>query len=70
MDMMAGLITQAFGTPVSLAEQEKFFATHIGPWASHFFTDLEKAKSSVLYAALGTIGRLLMEIEETAFEMA
>lgn len=70
MDMMAGLITGQFGAPAPLAEQKQFFDTHIASWASHFFADLEGAKSSVLYAALGTIGRHFMEIEETAFSMA
>lgn len=69
MDIMAGLITGAFGKPASAAEQRKFFDTHIGPWAQHFFSDLEGAKSSVLYAALASIGRHFMEIEETAFQM-
>lgn len=70
MDMTAGLIAGDFGTEVSPAEQRKFFETHIGPWAKHFFADLEGAKASVLYAALGTIGRHFMDIEETAFQMA
>jgi TorA maturation chaperone TorD len=70
MDMMAGLITGEFGKPAPLAEQKRFFEAHISPWASHFFADLEGAKSSVLYAALGSIGRSFMEIEATAFSMS
>lgn len=70
MDMMAGLITGEFGDPAPLAGQKKFFEAHINSWASHFFADLEGAKSSVLYAALGTIGRSFMEIEATAFSMS
>lgn len=70
MDMMAGLITGEFGAPAPLAEQKKFFEAHISPWAGHFFADLEGAKSSVLYAALGSIGRSFMEIEATAFSMS
>ena len=69
MDMMAGLIAGDFGTPAALADQKRFFETHIAGWASHFFADLQGAKSSVLYASLGTIGRHFMEIEETAFSM-
>ncbi len=69
MDMMAGLISGEFGEPASLEEQKRFFEAHIASWASHFFADLEGAKSSVLYAALGTIGRHFMAIEETAFSM-
>ena len=70
MDMMAGLITGEFGDPAPLAGQKTFFEAHISSWASHFFADLEGAKSSVLYAALGTIGRSFMEIEVTAFSMS
>ena len=70
MDMMAGLIAGDFGAPLSVEEQKQFFDSQIANWSSHFFADLEGAKSSVLYAALGTIGRLFMEIEKTAFSMA
>jgi len=70
LDIMAGLITGSFGKPASLAEQKKFFEAHLSSWASHFFADLEGAKSSVLYASLGTIGRSFMEIEATAFTMS
>lgn len=70
MDMMSGLISGDYGEPAPLSEQKKFFEAHISPWAGHFFADLEGAKSSVLYAALGTIGRNFMEIEETAFSMS
>ena len=70
MDMMAGLITGEFGDPAPLAVQKTFFEAHISSWASHFFADLEGAKSSVLYAALGSIGRSFMEIEATAFSMS
>jgi TorA maturation chaperone TorD len=70
MDMMAGLIAGEFGDPAPLSEQKKFFEAHISSWASHFFADLEGAKSSVLYAAVGTIGRSFMEIEATAFSMS
>ncbi len=69
LEMMAGLIEGAYGAPFSLDQQKTFFDNHINSWASHFFTDLEGAKYSVLYAPLGTIGRLFMKIEQDAFEM-
>lgn len=69
MEMMAGLIRGSFGPPADLARQKTFFESHIATWTGHFFADLEAAKSSVLYAALGTIGRLFVDIEETAFSM-
>jgi TorA maturation chaperone TorD len=68
-EVMAGLIDGTFGTPVSLEEQKRFFNTHIRPWAPVFFRDLEAAKVSVLYAAIGSVGRAFLEIEEGAFEM-
>jgi TorA maturation chaperone TorD len=42
----------------------------LSAWIRHFFTDLENAKSSVFYAALGSVGKAFMEIEEAAFEMS
>ena len=69
-EMMAGLITGAFGAPLDLAAQRKFFDRHLAPWAPLFFEDLEKAKSAWLYAPVGTLGRVFMGIEKTAFMMA
>lgn len=69
MEMMAGMIAGRFGSDVSLGRQQEFFNRHIAPWAGHFFTDLEAAKSSVLYAPVGAIGRLFIEIEREAFRM-
>ena len=58
MEIMAGLITGRFGEPAPVARQKEFFNKHIGLWAGHFFSDLEAAKNSVLYAAVGAkIGR-------------
>ena len=70
MEMMGGMIAGRFGAPVPLARQQAFFNTHIGPWAAHFFSDLEAAKASVFYAPVGTAGRLFMEIEREAFRMS
>lgn len=69
-EMMSGLITGGFGAPADLAEQRRFFDTHIGCWAPRFFEDLQGAQSAVLYMPVGTIGRLFMEIEVQAFDMA
>jgi TorA maturation chaperone TorD len=68
-EAMAGLIDGTFGEPLPLEEQKNFYATHIGSWAHVFFRDLEIAKSSVLYSALGSVGRTFLEIEEEAFAM-
>lgn len=69
-DMMAGLIMGDFGEPLELAEQKRFFNQHLAPWAGQFFADLEKAKAAALYTPIGTLGRVFMEIETTAFAMA
>ena len=67
--MMAGLVGGELGEPASLEVQREFFASHIGNWAPHLFGDLEKAATADLYRPVGTIGRLFMVIEETAFGM-
>ncbi len=70
MEMMGGMIVGRFGTPASLSDQKTFFNKHISPWAGHFFSDLEAAKNSVLYASLGAVGRVFMDIECEAFRLA
>ena len=70
MEMMAGMIVGRFGSPATLDDQKEFFAKHIGPWATHFYTDLEGAKNSVFYASVGAVGKAMMEIEREAFRMA
>jgi TorA maturation chaperone TorD len=69
-EMMAGLIEGDFDAPADLATQRTFFDAHIGPWAGQFFADLEAAKSARFYMPVGTVGRVFMEIEATACEMA
>lgn len=70
MEMMGGLIVGRFaGPPADLQVQKAFFNKHIGSWAGHFYSDLEAAKNSVLYASVGAVGRTLMEIEREAFRM-
>lgn len=68
-EMMAGLIRGRYGAPLSVEDQHAFFNTHVATWATHFFTDLEAAEGSVLYAPVGKIGRAFMEIEIEAFRM-
>ncbi len=68
-DMMAGLIRGRFGTPATLSRQKEFFNTHIGPWAAHCFGDMEKAKSAVIYDAVGRLGKEFMTIEAETLRM-
>ncbi len=70
MEMMAAMIVGRFGVAESLDVQRTFFNAHIAPWAGHFYSDLEGAKNSVFYAAVGTVGRALMDIEIEAFRMS
>ncbi|KJZ20452.1 TorD/DmsD family molecular chaperone [Loktanella sp. S4079] len=70
MEMMAGLIAGRFGAGAADLDQQKmFFNRHIGPWAAHFFDDLQGAKNSVFYASVGAVGRAFMDIESEAFRM-
>jgi TorA maturation chaperone TorD len=68
-EMMAGFIDGALGPPRSLAEQEAFYRAHIGSWAPVLFRDMETAKASVVYGALGTVGRTFLAIEQEGFAM-
>jgi TorA maturation chaperone TorD len=69
MEMMAGMIVGRFGRVASVAEQQTFFNAHISTWATHYFNDLQGAKSSILYASIGAAGLAFMEIEKEAFRM-
>jgi len=69
-EMMHGLLTGNLGGANGRAEAKMFFDKHLAPWADRFFADLEGAQSAVLYMPVGSIGRLFLEIEREAFEMA
>ena len=69
MEMMGAMIVGRFGSVATLEEHRGFFNKHVGPWAGHFFSDLEGAKNSVFYAPVGTVGRIFMEIETEAFRL-
>jgi TorA maturation chaperone TorD len=68
-EIMAGLITGAFGQPVGLERQRDFFRRHLGCWAPRFFEDLEATEGARVYMPVGTIGRLFMAVESEAFEL-
>ncbi|AML52014.1 TorD/DmsD family molecular chaperone [Falsihalocynthiibacter arcticus] len=69
MEMMGGMIVGRFGDVAPLEHQKDFFNKHIGPWATHFYTDLQGAKTSVLYASVGAVGAEFLKIEREAFRM-
>lgn len=68
-EIMAGLITGEFGAPAGLAAQRQFFHAHIATWAARFFGDLETAQAARLYAPVGRLGRIFMDIEAVGFDM-
>jgi TorA maturation chaperone TorD len=69
MEMMGGMIVGRFNTPATLNDQKTFFNKHVASWAGHFFSDLEAANNSILYASVGSVGRAFIEIEREAFRM-
>jgi hypothetical protein len=69
-EILSGLITGNYGEPADLARQQAFFDVHVAPWAGLFFKDLEEASGADFYQAVGSIGRLFMEVEGQAFTMA
>ncbi len=69
-EIMYGIIIGAFGEPEPLSRQRTFFDEHIGSWAARFFSDLETSPTSVFYAPVGKAGRIFLDIEKQAFEMA
>jgi TorA maturation chaperone TorD len=66
-EIMSGLAGRRFGTPAG--SDEKIFDKHLAPWMGRFFADLERAESADFYRAVGSIGRLFMEIETEAFAL-
>lgn len=69
MEVMGGLIVGRFSTPATLEDQKTFFNRHVAPWAGHFFSDLETAKSAMLFSAVGSVGKAFMDIEREAFRL-
>lgn len=69
-EVMHGLITGSLGEDVGLIPQKTFYQKHMMSWAIRVFHDLERADAAILYMPVGTVGKLFMEIEFEAFEMA
>ena len=66
-EIMAGIITGEVACDSDVSSQKAFFDAHMAKWAALFFTDLEEAQSSVLYAPVGSLGRAFMAVEADAF---
>ncbi|MFN4058024.1 MAG: molecular chaperone [Roseinatronobacter sp.] len=56
--------------PVTPAQEAAFFGRHIAPWVAQFFDDLTLAPSARFYRSVAEIGRLLVDIEARAFQLA
>jgi TorA maturation chaperone TorD/DNA-binding transcriptional regulator YdaS (Cro superfamily) len=50
--------------------QRTLFEKHVSPWMGRLFADMEKAASAKFYRAVGTLGRLFIEIERQGFSFA
>jgi len=66
-EIMAGLAGGRFGTRAG--SDRRIFEKHVAPWMGRFFADLENAQAARFYRPVGTVGRLLMDIETEAFAL-
>jgi TorA maturation chaperone TorD len=64
-EVMAALIGRG-----NVDAQAGFFERHLAPWAGRFFTDLERAASASLFRPIGTLGRLMMDLDRQGFALA
>lgn len=62
-EVMSMLITSGRGYDT----QHQFWNKHIESWSSRFFNDLQKAKNSVFYSAVGLLGEAFMQQEGNWF---
>jgi TorA maturation chaperone TorD len=68
--LCAIMASLAGGEVVAPAEAERaFFEEQLAPWIGRFFADLERAAQAELYARVGTVGRVFIEIETKAFAL-
>jgi TorA maturation chaperone TorD len=67
-EIMSGLASgELFAAP---GADRKIFEKHMAPWIGRFFTDLERVQASDFYRRVGTVGRLFIEIETSAFALS
>jgi len=64
-EVMAGFAAGRFDAPEDA--QRAFFEKHISRWMGHLFVDMEKSESAQFYRAVGTLGRVFLQIESEAF---
>ena len=66
-EIMAGLASRRLPAPP--ASDRVIFEKHMAPWIGRFFADLERAEAAKFYRAVGTLGRVFMDIEAEAFDL-
>ena len=66
-EIMAGLASRRFPAPAGA--DRALFEAHLAPWIGRFFADLEQAEAADFYRRVGTLGRVLIEIESDAFAL-
>ncbi len=66
-ELMAGLIDGRL--PAEDGADRDLFEKHLSPWIGRFFADLEQAEAADFYRHVGTLGRLLVDIEKEAFAL-
>jgi len=66
-EIMAGLASGQLPAPQTA--DRTIFESHIAPWMGRFFADLEGAEAAEFYKPVGTMGRILMEIDAEAFAL-
>ena len=66
-EIMAGLASKRLAAPPE--SDRMIFEKPMAPWIGRFFTDLERAETAIFYRALGTLGRVFMDIEAEAFDL-
>ncbi len=66
-EIMAGVIDGRL--PAEAGADRDLFEKHLSPWIGRFFADLEQAEAADFYRHVGTLGRLLMDIEKEAFAL-
>jgi TorA maturation chaperone TorD len=67
-EVMAGLIRADIAAPAD--SDRRFFVAHLAPWIARFFADLENVKTAAFYARVGSLGRVFIDIETTAFALS
>lgn len=67
-EVMAGMADGRL--EVLFEAQRALFEKHVSPWMGRLFADMEQAASARFYRAVGTFGRLFMEIERQGFSFA